>query len=153
MSSGVRWNETYTDPKSDRRDCSTFRSLSSRGAALDLMARLPRAAPVRDRDNYNTGVDSGRGRGAAQATKADAIGIFERANLEAGRMGRMRPGAASPDGMRSRAADISATLRDYAPLSDSSCWAVDGSTSGSPAARMVQEPGLRSASRAASARL
>ena len=55
MSSGVRWNETYTDPASDRRRLLDAQIAQQPGAALELMKRLPRAAPPGTVNNYNTG--------------------------------------------------------------------------------------------------
>src|ERR1700683_4099079 len=55
MSSGVRWNEAYTDPASDRRRLLEAQIAQRPGAALELMKRLPRAAPPGTVNNYNTG--------------------------------------------------------------------------------------------------
>jgi len=55
MSSGVRWNETYTDPASDRRRLLEAQISQVPGSALALMKSLPRAAEPGTRYNYNTG--------------------------------------------------------------------------------------------------
>ncbi|HBO13015.1 MAG TPA: serine hydrolase, partial [Halieaceae bacterium] len=55
MASGVRWNETYTDPASDRRAMLEAQLAQEPGAILDLMASLPRAATPGTRWNYSTG--------------------------------------------------------------------------------------------------
>lgn len=44
MSSGVKWNETYTDPASDRRALLKAQISQEPGSAMKLMASLPRAA-------------------------------------------------------------------------------------------------------------
>jgi CubicO group peptidase (beta-lactamase class C family) len=44
MASGVQWNETYTDPASDRRKMLEVQNAQTPGAVLKLMAQLPRAA-------------------------------------------------------------------------------------------------------------
>ena len=44
MTSGVAWDETYTDPSSDRRAMLQAQIGQQPGAILDLMAALPRAA-------------------------------------------------------------------------------------------------------------
>lgn len=55
MASGVRWNETYTDASSDRRKMLELQLQQKRGALLQFMASLPRAAEPGTRWNYNTG--------------------------------------------------------------------------------------------------
>jgi CubicO group peptidase (beta-lactamase class C family) len=55
MASGVRWNETYTDPTSDRRRLLDAQISQQRGAALAVMKSLPRAAEPGTTFNYNTG--------------------------------------------------------------------------------------------------
>lgn len=55
MASGVRWNETYTDPSSDRRRLLEAQVSQVPGSALALMKSLPRAADPGLRHNYNTG--------------------------------------------------------------------------------------------------
>src|SRR5690606_8496943 len=44
MASGVQWNETYTDPQSDRRDLLRAQIAQQPGAAMKVMAALPRAS-------------------------------------------------------------------------------------------------------------
>ena len=55
MRSGVAWNETYTDPTSDRRRMLEAQISQQPGAILDLMASLPRAAAPGTVWNYSTG--------------------------------------------------------------------------------------------------
>jgi CubicO group peptidase (beta-lactamase class C family) len=55
MASGVRWNETYTDPSSDRRKMLDLQTQQRPGALLHFMATLPRAARPGTEWNYNTG--------------------------------------------------------------------------------------------------
>ena len=55
MASGVRWNETYTDSSSDRRHLLDVQIAQQPGAALALMASLPRAAIPGSVLNYSTG--------------------------------------------------------------------------------------------------
>jgi len=43
MASGVKWDETYTDPASDRRRMLEAQIAQHPGAILDLMSKLPRA--------------------------------------------------------------------------------------------------------------
>jgi CubicO group peptidase (beta-lactamase class C family) len=55
MASGVRWNETYTDPSSDRRKMLDLQTQQLPGALLHFVATLPRAARPGTEWNYNTG--------------------------------------------------------------------------------------------------
>ena len=55
MASGARWNEAYTDPSSDRRKMLELQMEQRPGELLQLMGRLPRAAPPGTEWNYNTG--------------------------------------------------------------------------------------------------
>src|SRR5262249_35211945 len=55
MTSGVRWDETYTNPASDRRHMLELQIAQKPGAVLDYMAKLPRAAEPGNRWNYSTG--------------------------------------------------------------------------------------------------
>jgi CubicO group peptidase (beta-lactamase class C family) len=55
MSSGVGWNEDYTDPKSD---VAQIGAVAAQGGSLGLvkyMGALPRVAPPGSKFNYNTG--------------------------------------------------------------------------------------------------
>src|SRR5205807_9335754 len=55
MASGVKWNETYTDPNSDQRKVAALRLEQKPGAILAYLKGLPRAAPPGTVWNYNTG--------------------------------------------------------------------------------------------------
>ncbi|MBV8809889.1 MAG: beta-lactamase family protein, partial [Acidobacteriaceae bacterium] len=55
MASGVRWNETYTDPFSDRRKMLDIQMTQQPGSLLRFMTSLPRIAPPGTSWNYNTG--------------------------------------------------------------------------------------------------
>jgi len=55
MASGVRWNETYADPASDRRALLRAQISQVPGSAMAVMAALPRAAPPGTVNNYSTG--------------------------------------------------------------------------------------------------
>jgi CubicO group peptidase (beta-lactamase class C family) len=55
MSSGARWDETYTDPKSDRRQMLDLQINGKPGDLLKFMASLPRAAQPGTAWNYSTG--------------------------------------------------------------------------------------------------
>jgi CubicO group peptidase (beta-lactamase class C family) len=55
MASGVKWDETYTNPASDRRRMLEAQIAQHPGAILDLMAKLPRAGAPGTIWNYSTG--------------------------------------------------------------------------------------------------
>jgi len=55
MASGVKWNETYTDPKSDRRKLLEIQLQQQPGTILPFMSALPRAGTPGTIWNYNTG--------------------------------------------------------------------------------------------------
>lgn len=55
MNSGVAWDETYTDPGSDRRRMLDAQIAQQPGEIMRLMAALPRAAAPGQRWNYSTG--------------------------------------------------------------------------------------------------
>ena len=114
MASGVRWNETYTDPTSDRRRLLEAQISQVPGAALAVMKSLPRAAEPGTRNNYNTGETQV----VAEVLRA-AVGrplatyladrIWRRVGMEADATWWLD----SPDGTEIGGSGFSATLRDY----------------------------------------
>lgn len=56
MASGVQWNETYTDPSSDRRKLLELQIASNKqGAIFDVMKSLSKASDPGKNFNYSTG--------------------------------------------------------------------------------------------------
>ena len=55
MRTGVAWDETYTNPESDRRRFLDAQLAQRPGALLDVMAALPRKEPSGQMFNYSTG--------------------------------------------------------------------------------------------------
>ena len=55
MASGVKWDETYTNPASDRRHMLEVQNSQKPGGVLELMAKLPRTAEPGTSWNYSTG--------------------------------------------------------------------------------------------------
>ncbi|GAA4043330.1 serine hydrolase [Sphingomonas rosea] len=55
MSSGAKWNEDYTDPKSDVARMFSLRTPLGEDVIADYMKRLPRAAAPGSTFHYNTG--------------------------------------------------------------------------------------------------
>jgi CubicO group peptidase (beta-lactamase class C family) len=115
MSSGVRWNETYTDPKSDRRRLLEAQIAQKPGEAIGLMASLPRAAPPGTVNNYNTGETLVAGEVLHQAVKRSLSDyLSERIWKPAGMESDATWWLDSPNGIEIAGSGFSATLRDYA---------------------------------------
>jgi len=115
MTSGVAWNETYTDPDSDRRRMLEAQIDQQPGAILDLMASLPRAAEPGTRWNYSTGETQVAGalvRAATGKPVADYLSgkIWSKLGMEADAYWWLE----SPEGLEVGGSGLSATLRDYA---------------------------------------
>lgn len=115
MTSGVAWNETYTDPGSDRRHMLEAQIGQQPGAILDLMAALPRAAEPGTRWNYSTGETHVAGalvRAATGMPVADYLSekIWSRMGMESDATWWLE----SPGGLEVGGSGLSARLRDYA---------------------------------------
>ncbi|RFC62319.1 class C beta-lactamase-related serine hydrolase [Fulvimarina endophytica] len=114
MASGVAWNETYTDPASDRRALLKAQISQEPGSLMEVMAALPRAAEPGMRNNYSTGetqVLAEVVRGAVGKPLADYLSekIWKPYGMEADANWWLD----SPDGAEIGGSGISATLRDY----------------------------------------
>jgi hypothetical protein len=114
MSSGVRWNEAYTDPGSDRRRLLEAQIAQRPGAALELMAQLPRAAPPGTVNNYNTGETLVAGALLRAATgRSPSQYLSERIWAPFGMEADAAWWLDSPGGLEIAGSGIAATLRDY----------------------------------------
>lgn len=114
MASGVRWNETYTDPRSDRRRLLEAQISQHPGSLLAVMKSLPRAAAPGTVNNYNTGETQVAGlvlRSAVGKPLATYLGerIWSRFGMEADANWWLD----APDGIEIGGSGFSATLRDY----------------------------------------
>lgn len=114
MSSGVRWDETYTDPASDRRKLLAEQLTVKPGAVLKYMATLPRAAPPGTRFNYSTGETFVLGaivEGAVRKPLADYLSekIWSQAGMESDASWWLE----SAGGAAFAGSGIGATLRDF----------------------------------------
>lgn len=131
MSSGVAWNETYTDATSDRRRMLEAQISMQPGAILDLMAKLPRAAQPGSKWNYSTGETQVAGALVQAATgKAVADYLSEKIWSKLGMEADASWWLEAPDGLEVGGSGISATLRDYARLG--LFWLNDGVIDGKP---------------------
>ncbi|TDQ25964.1 serine hydrolase domain-containing protein [Phyllobacterium brassicacearum] len=114
MSSGVKWNETYTDPQSDRRALLRAQISQKPGSAVELMGKLPRAAEPGTVNTYSTGETQILGEivhGAVKKPLADYLSekIWQPYGMESDANWWLD----SPDGVEIGGSGISATLRDY----------------------------------------
>jgi Asp-tRNA(Asn)/Glu-tRNA(Gln) amidotransferase A subunit family amidase/CubicO group peptidase (beta-lactamase class C family) len=115
MASGVDWNETYTDPASDRRAMLEAQIAQQPDAILNLMAELDRAAEPGTRWNYSTGETQVVGALVAAATgKNVADYLSEKVWQPFGMEDDASWWLASEDGLEIGGSGLSATLRDYA---------------------------------------
>ncbi len=114
MASGVNWDETYTDPASDRRHMLEAQIAQRPGAILELMAKLPRAGAPGTIWNYSTGetfvagavVSSAVGRSLSQYLSEK---IWTKAGMESDATWWLE----STNGQEIGGSGLSATLRDY----------------------------------------
>ena len=114
MASGVRWNETYGDPDSDRRALLRAQISQQPGSAMKLMAARPRAAPPGTVNNYSTGETQVLGeivRGAVGKSLAEYLS--EKIWVPYGMEADAKWWLDSPGGSEIGGSGISATLRDY----------------------------------------
>lgn len=116
MASGVRWNETYTDPRSDRRRLLEAQIAQRPGLAMEVMRSLPRAAEPGTKNNYNTGETQVAGEIVRAAVgKPLATYLAEKLWSQAGGMeADANWWLDSADGVEIGGSGFSATLRDYA---------------------------------------
>ena len=114
MSSGVRWDETYTDPRSDRRRLLEAQISQVPGSAMAVMRSLPRVAAPGTVNNYNTGETQ-----VAEEIVRSAVGrplatyLSERIWSKFGMEADAKWWLDSGDGHEIGGSGFSATLRDY----------------------------------------
>ena len=114
MASGSKWDETYTDPKSDRRRMLEAQLSQRAGSILEVMAGLPRAFDPGSVWNYNSGdtylaamvVRNAVGRSLAQYLSERIWGTF---GMESDALWWLD----SPQGAEIGGSGFGATLRDY----------------------------------------
>jgi len=114
MSSGVRWNETYTDPRSDRRKVLELQLAGKSGDVLRYMGSLPRAATPGSVWNYSTGETFVLGAvlvGATHRSLTDYLSekIWKPAGMESDATWWVD----GPEGLAWAGSGLEATLRDF----------------------------------------
>jgi CubicO group peptidase (beta-lactamase class C family) len=117
MASGVKWDETYTDPKSDRRKLLEIQLQQRPGTILPFMNALPRAGAPGTIWNYNTGETFIVGAVLEGAThKPLAQYLSEKIWAPWGMESEAKWQLESHDGMGWAGGGLMATLRDFARL-------------------------------------
>jgi CubicO group peptidase (beta-lactamase class C family) len=114
MASGVKWDETYTDPRSDRRKLLDLQLLGKPGVILKFMRQLPRAAAPGSVFHYSTGESFLIGavlEGATHRPLATYLSetLWSRLGMESDATWWVE----SPGGMGLAGSGLGATLRDY----------------------------------------
>ena len=114
MASGVKWDETYTDPKSDRRKMLELQLQQKPGLILPFMSSLPKAGAPGTIWNYNTGETFIVGaiiEGATHKPLAEYLSekIWRPWGMEAEAKWQLE----SPNGMGFGGGGLLATLRDF----------------------------------------
>ena len=114
MASGVKWDETYTDPKSDRRKLLELQLAQKPGAIVSYMNALPRAGAAGSIWNYSTGESFLVGallEGATHKPLATYLSetLWSRLGMEQDATWWLE----SPGGMGLAGSGLGATLRDY----------------------------------------
>ena len=114
MSSGVRWNEAYTDRESERRKLLEQQLTLQPGGVLRFMSDLSRVGSPGSAWNYNTGESYVLGAVIESATRKSLTAylsekIWSRAGMEQDATWWLE----SPDGMGIGGGGMTATLRDY----------------------------------------
>ena len=114
MASGAKWNEAYTDPKSDRRKLLDLQLEQKPGALFAFMSGLPRAGAPGTIWNYNTGETFLVGAVVEGATKRP---LAEYLSAKIWKPWGMEADAewwlVSPNGPGWGGSGLEATLRDY----------------------------------------
>ena len=114
MASGVKWDETYTDPRSDRRKLLEIQLVGKPGSIVEYMKKLPRAGAPGTIWNYSTGESFLVGALIEGAThKPLATYLSERLWSRLGMEQDATWWLESPGGMGLAGSGLGATLRDF----------------------------------------
>ncbi|WP_210246723.1 MULTISPECIES: serine hydrolase [unclassified Methylobacterium] len=115
MASGAKWDETYTDPNSDRRHMLERQLEGKPGTIVAMMARLPRAHEPGAAWNYSTGETHLVG-ALVRAAVGRPVSVYlsEKIWSKLGMEQDATWWVESPNGLEVGGSGFSATLRDYA---------------------------------------
>jgi CubicO group peptidase (beta-lactamase class C family) len=114
MASGVKWDETYTDPRSDRRHMLDLQIAQKPGDIIRFLGTLPKAGEPGTVWNYSTGETHMIGavvRAAIKRPLSDYLSekIWSKYGMESDATWWLE----APDGLEVGGSGFSATLRDY----------------------------------------
>ena len=115
MASGAKWDETYTDPRSDRRHMLELQLEGKPGTVVAMMSKLPRAHEPGTAWNYSTGETHLVG-ALVQAAVGKPVSVYlsEKIWSKLGMEQDATWWVESPNGLEVGGSGFSATLRDYA---------------------------------------
>jgi CubicO group peptidase (beta-lactamase class C family) len=114
MTSGVKWDETHTNPASDRRRFLDAQLAGNPGAIFEILRQIPRAGAPGTIWNYNIGDTQVVGELVRAAVKRPvAQYLSERIWSKFGMESDAAWWLESPDGQEISGSGLSATLRDY----------------------------------------
>ena len=116
MSSGVKWNENYTDPKSDVALAGNTVSEPGVNPMVSYLRNLPRANPPGAKFNYNTGETDLVGVLVSKATGKTLARYASEKIWQPYGMGRDAVWMTDPGGQERGGCCLSMTLRDYGRL-------------------------------------
>ena len=113
MSSGVKWNEDYTDPKSDVAQAGGSVIEPGVNPMVSYLRKLPRANPPGTKFNYNTGETDLVGVLVSKATGKSLADYASEKIWQPYGMGQDAVWMLDPGGQERGGCCISMTLRDY----------------------------------------
>ena len=116
MSSGVKWNEDYIDPKSDVALAGNTVTEPGVNPMVSYLRKLPRANPPGAKFNYNTGETDLVGVLVSKATGKTLAQYASEKIWQPYGMGRDAVWMTDPGGQERGGCCLSMTLRDYARL-------------------------------------
>jgi CubicO group peptidase (beta-lactamase class C family) len=114
MTSGVKWNEDYTDPKSDVALFNTHKAEPGVDVTVSYMRKLPREAPAGSKWVYKTGETNLIGVLVSSATKKELSAYLSEKIWKPFGMEQDAAWLLGPTGHEISGCCISASLRDYA---------------------------------------
>ncbi|MBM7599000.1 CubicO group peptidase (beta-lactamase class C family) [Virgibacillus halotolerans] len=115
MNSGVKWDETYTNPKSDRRNFLEAQTSQKPGSLIEVLRKLPRVGEPGAVHNYSTGETTIASEIVIGATKKKLSDYLSEKLWEPyGMEGKAEWWLDSIDGNEIGGSGFSAVLRDYA---------------------------------------
>ena len=113
MTSGVKWNEDYTDPQSDVAKFGTHIAEDGLPSIVSYMSKLPRAYPAGEKWQYSTGETNLIGVLLSEATGSSLSQYLTEKIWKPFGMENQASWLLSPDGAEISGCCIQASLRDF----------------------------------------